>query len=198
MLLGLSAGLAPGPLTALVISHGMAGGSGAGVRVALAPLVTDLPIILVSVFALAGLAGASSLLGGISLAGAVMVFCMGIRQVRTEAAGYQVDAAAARLLVKGAMVNLLSPHPYLFWLGVGAPVITEAVRDAGVGAGAGFLSGFYLMLVGSKIFMAIGAAKCREMIGGRLHLAVMKILGLLLCLFAMVLMYKGLFLLGLF
>ena len=46
MLFGLSAGLAPGPLLALGIAQTLRFGAGQGVRVALAPLITDLPIIV--------------------------------------------------------------------------------------------------------------------------------------------------------
>ncbi len=50
ILLGLSAGVAPGPLLTLVVSETLSGGVGAGVRVALSPLLSDLPIILFAVF----------------------------------------------------------------------------------------------------------------------------------------------------
>ena len=53
ILLGLSAGIAPGPLLTLVVSETLSGGVGAGVRVALSPLLSDLPIILFAVFLLA-------------------------------------------------------------------------------------------------------------------------------------------------
>jgi threonine/homoserine/homoserine lactone efflux protein len=44
--LGLGAGLAPGPLLALVIRSTLQDGAAAGVRVAFSPLVTDVPIIV--------------------------------------------------------------------------------------------------------------------------------------------------------
>jgi hypothetical protein len=45
IIFGLSAGLAPGPLLMLVISDTLRHGIKAGVKVALAPVITDLPII---------------------------------------------------------------------------------------------------------------------------------------------------------
>ena len=45
---GLSAGLAPGPLTALLMQCSLRGGFASGFRIALSPLLTDLPIILLS------------------------------------------------------------------------------------------------------------------------------------------------------
>jgi len=48
-LLGLSAGLAPGPLLTLVISETLQHDIKSGVKVALAPFITDLPIIILTV-----------------------------------------------------------------------------------------------------------------------------------------------------
>lgn len=50
--LGLSAGLAPGPLLTLVISETLQHGVKSGVKVALAPVITDLPITLLTFFTL--------------------------------------------------------------------------------------------------------------------------------------------------
>ncbi len=52
ILLGLSGGLAPGPLLTLLASETLRHGARAGVWVALAPLLTDLPIILATVLLL--------------------------------------------------------------------------------------------------------------------------------------------------
>ena len=45
---GLSAGFSPGPLMALVISQTLKHGIREGAKVAVAPLITDLPIILLA------------------------------------------------------------------------------------------------------------------------------------------------------
>ena len=52
ILLGLAAGFAPGPLLVLVISETMRHGIRAGLKVSIAPLITDVPIILVSLIVL--------------------------------------------------------------------------------------------------------------------------------------------------
>ena len=49
LLFGASAGLAPGPLLALVVAESVRGGTGCGIRVAAAPLLTDTPIVIGSV-----------------------------------------------------------------------------------------------------------------------------------------------------
>ena len=49
VLLGLSGGLAPGPLLTLVVAETLRHGVRAGIGVALVPLLTDMPIVLVTV-----------------------------------------------------------------------------------------------------------------------------------------------------
>ncbi len=52
--LGLAAGVSPGPLLTLVVSSTLARGFGAGLRVALAPVLTDAPIIVLAILVLQG------------------------------------------------------------------------------------------------------------------------------------------------
>jgi len=77
ILLGMSAGLTPGPLLTLVISETLQHDIKSGIKVALAPVITDLPIILATVFILSELSGYHHILGVISLAGGVFILFMG-------------------------------------------------------------------------------------------------------------------------
>ena len=52
---GLSSGVTPGPLLTLVISETLKHGKKEGIKVAIAPLLTDLPIVLVTIFILSRL-----------------------------------------------------------------------------------------------------------------------------------------------
>ena len=70
---GLSAGFSPGPLMALVISQTLKHGIREGVKVAVAPLITDLPIILVSLLVLTRLTDFKTALGVISIIGGIFV-----------------------------------------------------------------------------------------------------------------------------
>ena len=47
-LLGLASGFAPGPLLVLVVAETLRHDVRAGIKVAIAPLITDVPIIVVS------------------------------------------------------------------------------------------------------------------------------------------------------
>ena len=62
-LLGLSCGLAPGPLLALVLAQTLRHGPREGCKIALTPLATDAPIIVAALVMAAKLAQLRSLLG---------------------------------------------------------------------------------------------------------------------------------------
>ena len=126
VVLGLSAGLAPGPLLTLVIAETLRLGIRAGLSVAMAPLLTDLPIILGSLFILAKLSNFNLVLALVALAGAVFVAYLGIDLLRLKPVAEPVAARHPQSLKRGVVTNLLNPHPYLFWLAVGAPTVLKA------------------------------------------------------------------------
>lgn len=196
MVLGLAAGLAPGPLLALVLAQSIRYGTREGLKVAAAPLITDVPIVILSV-ALVGAAAsaATGLLGAISLAGAIFVAYLGIESLRTTGVEAGRPDEAPRSWARGATVNALSPHPYLFWITVGAPVLLLA-WEQGPLAAAAFLAGFYACLVGAKMVLAVVAGRSGGRLRGGAYRAVMAVLGGLLLLFAFRLGIEGLRLLG--
>jgi len=160
--LGLGAGIAPGPLLTLVLTSTLERGFGAGLRVALAPLITDAPIVALSVGAVSSVG--EGVLRGLALAGGLIVAGLGVHTVAGSARSAfspREAAAGRRDLWRGIAVNLASPHPWIFWLSAGAPLLVAAWRRA-PWLGAGFLVAFYGLLVGSKIVVAWGVALGRE------------------------------------
>jgi threonine/homoserine/homoserine lactone efflux protein len=195
MVLGLSAGFSPGPLMTLVITQTLRHGIREGVKVASAPLVTDLPIILSATFLLARLTGYHALLGAISLAGGLFVIYLARENFQTFEVEAAVRGEAPLSLGKGVMVNLLSPYPYLFWLTVGAPMIVRGWGENPVRAGL-FVAGFMTCLVGAKVIIAVTAGRSRHFLNGKAYRFIMRLLGALLVVFAVLLMKDGLFMLG--
>ena len=195
IVLGLSAGFTPGPLLALVLSHTIRHGVREGIRVAAAPLLTDLPIILVSTLVLSRIAGYGSLLGAVSLAGAAFLVYMSYETFRARRQEPSVSDAGPQSLRRGAMVNALSPHPYLFWLTVGSPMILKGWKTSPAAAVL-FVVGFTGCLVGSKVVLAILTGRSVHRLSGRSYEYLMRALGFLLLLFAVLLLMDGLRLLG--
>ena len=152
--LGLSAGLAPGPLLTLVISETLKHDIRAGIKVALAPVFTDLPIILLTLFVLSSLSDFDWILGIISLLGGLFVLHMGYDSMKTTGVELALDKAAPKSFFKGILTNILSPHPYLFWFSVGAPTMTKAMSIS-MASALVFIVSFYVLMVGTKAVLAI-------------------------------------------
>jgi len=195
LVLGLSAGLSPGPLLALVISETLRHGVGSGIRVALSPLFTDLPIIAVTLFLLTRLADHQPVLGVVALLGGAFILSMGLGSLFPKPVVEQVQAQAPKSLRKGILVNLLSPHPYLFWMTVGGSIMHRALGN-GTATLVLFLVAFYVALVGAKIATALLVGRSRAFLSGPVYRTVTRLLGLALCVLALLLFRDGLRLLG--
>ena len=178
--LGLGAGISPGPLLGLVLTSTLKRGFGAGVRVALAPLLTDAPIVLLSLFVLESLPAPA--VRALGVAGGAYVIYLGtqaLRGARTAELSAARNASSRRDILRGALVNALSPHPWLFWLSAGGPLLVKAWGDAPV-RGVMFLVGFYGLLVGTKIVVAVAAAAGRQKMSERWYQLALLAAGVLL------------------
>ena len=187
--LGLGSGLAPGPLLALVIRSSLERGFAAGARVAVSPLLTDVPVIALAVVLAARLP--MTVLGALGIGGGAFVLWLGVKTLReqTPPAEAAVDAASPHTDVRrGALTNLLSPHPWVFWITVGAPILV----GGGIGGAALFVGAFYLMLIGTKVVLAwIIATGRSRIIKGRGYAAALRVSGLLLAAAGILLIIEG-------
>ena len=189
VLLGLSSGLAPGPLLALVASETLRHGVRAGVRVALAPLITDLPIILITILLLRPLADHALPLASIHFAGGVYLAWLGVEGVRFRGTE-RVAVNSADDLRRGVIANFLNPSPYLFWLAVGAPTVLDAWSH-GWSAAIAFVTAFYTLLVGSKVLLALALNHTRHFLRNNGYIMLMRGLGLVLLAYALLFLSDG-------
>ena len=190
-ILGLSAGIAPGPLLALVISETMEYGVSSGVKIALAPILTDLPIILLTLFILSELSHFHNILGIISIIGGCFVLYLGIENLRSQGVNLDLNNSSPKSIRKGILANILSPHPYLFWFSVGGPTTIKAF-DSSLLAAISFVVSFYVLLVGSKAVLAIFVGRSRSFLTGSKYIFTMRLLGVILVILAGFLFQDGL------
>lgn len=181
--LGLSAGFSPGPLLSLVLSQTLAHGSREGVKVALAPLFTDAPIILAAWLALSRLAAMPAILGVVALAGAALLCRYGWDCFKAPPADVGDPAAAPRSVLRGVAANFANPHPYLFWATVGVPFLLETAT-AGAAPVVAFLGVFFACIIGAKVVAALVAGRFRRFLSSRVYRLLMAGLGLTLLYFA--------------
>lgn len=190
LVMGLASGLSPGPLLTLVITESLQHGVKAGIKVALAPVISDAPIIIVMLLVVDQLSGFNVLIGVLSLLGSCYVFYIAYDTLRHEPPDQQQSTGPSKSVTKGILANVLNPHPYVFWLAVGAPTIIKA-SSVSVLAPVVFLVGFYLPLVGSKVALAVLLGRHRDVLSGRTYSYVMRFLAVLLAIFAVVLLVEG-------
>jgi threonine/homoserine/homoserine lactone efflux protein len=192
---GLTAGISPGPLLTLVISETLRHNKSEGVKIALAPLITDIPIVLLTIFILSKMASSDIVLGMISILGGIFIAYLGYDSIKSRGIEIDIQNLKLKSIRKGIIVNLLSPHPYIFWLMVGAPITIKAYQENPVAAFA-FIAAFYVLLVGSKIGIALVVDKSRTFLRNKVFIWILRILGLVLLIFAILLIKEGLGYLG--
>jgi threonine/homoserine/homoserine lactone efflux protein len=194
-LLGLAAGFSPGPLLVLVISETLRHNIRAGIKVSIAPLITDVPIILISLLILNRLAGFKPVLGCISILGGLFIFYLGYESLKTKGMELNLSLISSSSFRKGVITNALNPHPYIFYMTVGAPIIFRSMHQNFLSTVA-FVGSFLLVLVGSKVILALVVERSRSFLQGPVYIWLMRTLGALLLFFSFILFRDGLRLFG--
>ena len=195
MAFGFSSGVTPGPLLALVIAQTMGHGPREGAKVALAPLLTDTPIVLAAILLSKSAAGHGAVLGTITLCGAAFLLHCALGCLRWRppgnSTGETAPAKAPGSIRKGVLANFLNPGPYLFWMTVGAPLTLQSL-ELGWLTLASFLGAFSLTIVSAKIGVALLTWRSGPVLGGRGYALVMKGLGVMLLGYAALFVRDGL------
>lgn len=190
VVLGLSAGLSPGPMLALVLRESMDNGIGAGLRVAMAPLLSDGPIVALVAIPFWLVADPAPMLALLSLLGGLYLGYLGIAGLRAVPAVAPEPAQVRGALWRGVVANLLNPNPYLFWLTIGLPLLARLVEH-GAAPVVAFVVVFYTGLVGSKMALAWLSGGGRRFFRPRLYLWTLRVLGLALLVYALLFLHAG-------
>jgi len=185
------AGISPGPLLTLVITETLKHNKKEGILVASAPLITDIPIVLLSIFILVKLSHFYYVLGTISFCGALFIAYLAYESITVKGLDINFQRIKTRSLRKAIITNFLSPHPYLFWIAVGAPIVLKGYK-INILPALLFIVGFYLLLVGSKITVALIVDKSKYFLKSRAYQAIIRTLGFILLLFCLIFIKDGL------
>lgn len=160
---GFAAAVQPGSFQTYLISQSLHQGWRRTLPAALAPLVSDGPIILLAMLVLSQMPPAWQqilyVVGGLY---AIFLAWGAFRAWRTyRVAEAFLNPAPARFgVVKAALANALSPGPYLFWGLVTGPILLAGWSEAAA-CGVGFLAGFYVAMVASlaALIVLFGTAR---------------------------------------
>lgn len=195
--LGLSGGLSPGPLLTLVISESLRHGVKGGIKISMAPLFTDLPIVLATIFILSRLSDIQPVIGAISLLGAAFLAYLGYESLSFKGVDIDLALIKPQSVKKGIVANFLNPSPYLFWFSIGAPIVLKAYKNSLLSAIL-FVFCFYVFLVGSKIMIAVVVGESRRFLKSSHYVYTIRFLGIILFLFAWLFVKDGLRSLGIY
>jgi threonine/homoserine/homoserine lactone efflux protein len=169
LVLGATAAAQPGPFQAFLLSLIARGGWRRALPAAFAPLLSDGPILLIVFLALARLP--EWLLAGLQIAGGFFLLYLAWGAWRVFRRGAAAEAGTAPTMrgdakadvAQAALMNFLSPSPYIFWATVAGPILLDAWRQTPL-FGVAFLLSFYIALVGGlMLFILIFAG------AGNLH-----------------------------
>jgi threonine/homoserine/homoserine lactone efflux protein len=158
---GLAAASQPGPFQTYIISQTLTRGWRRTLPAALAPLVSDGPIILVCLLVLSQVP--VWLQRFLYIAGGLFILYLAYGTFKSwrnfDLQTSQPDSTGNQSVLKAALMNALSPNPYIYWTLVTGPILLKGWRETPIN-GIGFLSGFYVSMVGSlaAIILVFGVA----------------------------------------
>ncbi len=178
----------------LVISETLKNNRKEGMKVAIVPLITDIPIVLITILIISKLSSFNLILGSISILGSIFVGYLAYENISLKEIKLKPFEKSTSFR-KGIIVNFLNPNPYIFWFTVGAPLVVKAL-DVNVYAAASFIAGFYIFLVGSQISVAVIVEKYSHFLKSRLYIYLIRITGAMLLVFAFLFLKDGLRLLS--
>jgi threonine/homoserine/homoserine lactone efflux protein len=143
-----AAAVQPGPFLTYLVSQTLTNGWRRTIPAAFAPLISDIPIIILVLLVLSRMP--TWLVQGLQFAGGIFLLYLAFGAYKTwqnyakEKPGG--NKTIQQTILKGALVNLLNPAPYIGWSLVMGPLLLKGWRQAPVN-GIALLSGFYSILI---------------------------------------------------
>lgn len=187
--LGFAAGVQPGPFQTYLITQSLANGWRKTLIAAFAPLVSDGPIILVTLLVLKQMP--ASLQRGLYIAGGLFILYLAwssIQQWRNFDENAE-EAPTTQNLWKAATMNFISPGPYIFWSLVSGPIFLKGLSEA-ASRGIGFMVAFYGTMISLNIVLIILVGLASQ-IGGRIRRGLLLFASIALGAFGLYQLYLG-------
>jgi len=176
---GFAAAMQPGPFQTYLFSQTLRNGWRRTLPVVLAPLVSDGPIIVLVLLVLSTVP--SWWMQLLQLVGGVFVLWLAYgvyRSWRDFDAQQQSEQPGQQSVLRAALVNLLSPGPYIYWSLVTGPILLTGWRETPFN-GLGLLIGFYLTMVVSLVGLVLLCASAGRL-GSKINRALLGVSGIAL------------------
>lgn len=148
LLLGFSAAGSPGAFQAYLLSRALNTGWRRTWPAAFAPLISDGPVIVIVLLILSQVP--DSLVTGLRALGGLFLLYLAwgaFRALRERPAAQSAPGETGKGLLQAALMNLISPGPWLFWSTVVGPAFLKGWQQSPA-LGLAFVGGFYAAMVG--------------------------------------------------
>ncbi len=190
---GLTAASQPGSFQTYLISQTLTRGWKRTLPAALAPLISDGPIVLICVLLLSQVP--DWLKRFLHIAGGLFILYLTYGTYKTwknfNLSVPVVETETHQSVLKAAMMNALNPNPYIFWTLVTGPILLQGWHESPVN-GIGFLAGFYLTMVAclAAIILIFGTA---QKLGPKVNRMMLGVSAIALFCFGLYQLWLGLF-----
>ena len=145
---GFAAAAQPGPLQTYLISQTLRKGWKRSLPAAFAPLLSDGPIIALSLLILSQVPPWFQRF--LYIAGGLFVLYLAYGSYKSwknlDLDQLYRETEIQQSLLQAALINALNPNPYIFWSLVTGPILMNGWREAPV-YGMGFIAGFYVTMI---------------------------------------------------
>ena len=188
---GFAAAVQPGPFQTYLISRSLSRGWRRTLPAALAPLVSDGPIIMLCLLVLSQVP--LWFQRALYIAGGFFILYLAYGAYKSwrnfDPNLPSVSAGTRQSVLQAALMNALSPGPYIYWSLVTGPILLRGWRETPV-HGIGFLAGFYVTVVSSllAIILVFGTA---SQLGPKINRILLGISALALLVFGLYQLWQG-------
>ena len=188
---GFAAAAQPGPFQTYLVSQSLLKGWRKTLLFALAPLVSDGPIITLCLLVLSQVPDWLKMF--LYIAGGLFILYLAygafIAWKNFDPRLPATETGNQQGILKAALMNVLSPGPYIFWSLVTGPILITGWRETPV-YGIGFLLGFYMTMISSLVLIIVVFGSARQA-GPRVNRALLGVSAIALFCFGMYQLWLG-------
>jgi len=143
-----AAAVQPGPLLTYIISQTLKKGWRSTLPAAFAPVISDIPILILILFLLSTMP--DSFIFILRIGGGLFLLYLGFRAFKSwqefDAEQTILNESGQQTLFNAVFVNLLNPAPYLGWSLILGPIFIEGWKLAPIN-GIAMIIGFYVTMI---------------------------------------------------
>jgi threonine/homoserine/homoserine lactone efflux protein len=166
---GFAAAVQPGPFSTYLATQTLKNGWRKTLPAVFSPLISDIPIAILTLYILNSIS--HSFIKWLHLLGGLFIIYLAVGAYKSWKKLNSSDTSAKETvetnILKGALVNLLNPNPYLGWSFVMGPLIVEGWRQAPLNSFALVIS-FYITMFTCLIILIFLLHQAKK-IGARVN-----------------------------